>query len=68
MTTIFAFFAWCILFVLCAPLALIVLLLVPLVWLLSIPFRLLAVCVHALFVTVGAILTLPARLLGWRPA
>jgi hypothetical protein len=43
------------LFVLCWPLALIVLVAWPLVWLVALPFRLL-----------GAIVMLPARLLGWR--
>jgi hypothetical protein len=58
---------WCLLFVLCWPLALLVLILAPVIWLLSIPFRLLAICVHAVFVLVRAILFLPARLLGGRP-
>ena len=68
MTTILAFLAWCVLFILCWPVAIIALLLVPLVWLLAIPFRLLGVCVHGLFATLAAIVTLPARLLGWRAA
>ncbi len=58
---------WCILFVLCWPLALLVLVLAPVIWLLSIPFRLLGICVHAVFALVRAILLLPARLLGYRP-
>ncbi|RKX30146.1 MAG: hypothetical protein DRP71_15535 [Verrucomicrobia bacterium] len=68
MTTILAFLAWCVLFILCWPVAIAALLLIPLVWLLALPFRLLGVCVHGLFATLTAIVTLPARLLGWRPA
>lgn len=54
------------LFVLSWPVALLVLLLAPLIWLLSLPLRLLCLVVHAAFALVGAVLTLPARLLGWR--
>jgi hypothetical protein len=68
MSAILLFFAWCVLFVLSWPLALLALVLAPFIWLLALPFRLLGVCVHALFATLTAILTLPARLLGWRPA
>lgn len=55
---------WALLLVLCRPLAFLVLLLFPVVWLLSLPFRLLAVLVEAAFALVRAILLLPARLLG----
>jgi hypothetical protein len=55
---------WALLLVLCWPLALLVLVLFPLVWLLTLPFRLLAVLVEAAFALVRAILLLPARLLG----
>jgi hypothetical protein len=57
---------WCLLLVLCWPLALLVLVLAPLVWLLSLPFRLLGLCIGATFALVRAILFLPARLLGHR--
>jgi hypothetical protein len=56
--------AWCILFLLCWPLALLVLLLFPFLWLISLPFRLLAFTVGAAFALIRAILFLPARLLG----
>ena len=49
------------------PLALLVLLLAPLVWLLSLPFRLLGLVVGAVFALLRALLFLPARLLGGRP-
>jgi hypothetical protein len=59
---------WCLLLVLCWPLALLALVLWPLVWLLSLPFRLVGISFSALFAFLHALLTLPARLLGWRPA
>ena len=59
--------AWCILFVLCWPLALLVLVLWPLFWLLALPFRLVGITFTALFAFLQALLFLPARLLGWRP-
>ncbi|HEX9783301.1 MAG TPA: hypothetical protein VGA56_11310 [Opitutaceae bacterium] len=68
MSAFLTFLVWCVLFLLCWPLALLVLLAFPLVWLIALPFRLVGVCVQALFTTLTAILTLPARLLGWRPA
>ncbi|MBJ6981976.1 hypothetical protein [Luteimonas sp. MC1572] len=59
---------WCLLFVLCWPLALLALVLWPVVWLLLLPFRLVDITFSALFALLQAILFLPARLLGWRPA
>lgn len=56
--------AWGLLLVLCWPLALLLLVLVPLVWLLSLPFRLVAYAVEGLFALVRALFLLPARLLG----
>jgi len=58
--------AWCLLFVLCWPLALLALLLWPVVWLLSLPFRFLGITFAAAFALLQAVLFLPARLLGWR--
>ncbi len=57
------FLLWLILLVLCWPLALLALLLYPLVWLLSLPFRLLGITVGAVFDLLKAIITLPARIL-----
>jgi hypothetical protein len=56
------FMLWCILLVLCWPLALVVLILFPLVWLLLLPFRLVGIAVGGVFDLIGAILRLPARL------
>jgi hypothetical protein len=58
---------WCLLFVLCWPLALLALVLAPLLWLLSLPFRLIGIGFEALFALLRAVLLLPARLLGHRP-
>ncbi len=57
---------WFILFALCWPLALLALMLWPLVWLISIPLRLLGIGVDALFALIKTLLFLPARLLGYR--
>jgi hypothetical protein len=61
---LFSFLAWCLLLVLCWPLALMALLLWPVVWLLTLPFRLLGIAVDAVFALLRAVLLLPARLLG----
>jgi hypothetical protein len=57
---------WCLLFVLCWPLALLALVLFPIVFLISLPFRLLGITLAAVFALVRALLFLPARLLGFR--
>ncbi len=57
---------WCILFVLCWPLALLVLLLWPILWLISLPLKLVGISLEAVFALIKSILFLPARLLGYR--
>ncbi len=57
------FLLWCVLFVLCWPLALLAILLYPLVWLVLLPFRLVGIAVHGALELVAAIIFLPARLL-----
>jgi len=59
------FVCWCILFVFCWPVALLALILFPVVWLVSLPLRLIGITVNALFALVRAVLFLPARLLGY---
>ena len=54
---------WCILLVLCWPLALLALLLYPLVWLLLLPFRLAGVAVGGVLELVKAVILLPARVI-----
>ncbi len=66
MKILILFVAWCILFVLCWPLALLALVLFPIVWLISLPLRLVGITVEAVFALLKAILFLPARLLGGR--
>jgi hypothetical protein len=58
-----AFLLWCILLVLCWPLALLALVLYPIVWLLTLPFRIVGIAVNGVFRLLSAILYLPARLL-----
>lgn len=60
----FTILLWCILFILCWPLALLALILYPLVWLLLLPFRLVGIAVHGALALVWAIVMLPARLLS----
>lgn len=62
----FSFLLWCLLFVICWPLALLALVLWPLVWLLTLPFRLLGIAVEGVFSLLRALLMLPARVLGGR--
>ncbi|MEM9553965.1 MAG: hypothetical protein AAGC60_06885 [Acidobacteriota bacterium] len=59
------FLLWCLLFVLCWPLALLALVVYPFVWLLLLPFRLVGIAVDGVFELLRAVLTLPARLLGF---
>ncbi|HWQ55200.1 MAG TPA: hypothetical protein VN442_16050 [Bryobacteraceae bacterium] len=57
------FLLWCILLVLCWPLALVALLLYPLVWLLLLPFRIVGIAVGGVLELLWAVITLPARAL-----
>lgn len=66
MITLLTFFAWCVLFVLCWPLALLALVLAPLVWLIALPFRLAGAAIGGVLALVKALFFLPARLLGAR--
>ena len=61
------FLVWLVLLVLCWPIALLALVLWPLVWLVSLPFRLVGLTFEALFALLRAVLMLPARMLGYRP-
>lgn len=60
------FLLWCVLLVLCWPLALAALFLWPLVWLLTLPFRLVGIAVEGVFGLLRALLFLPARWLDAR--
>jgi hypothetical protein len=60
----FAFLLWCVLFVMCWPLALLALILYPFIWLLLLPFRVLGIAVQGVLELVKAVLLFPARLLS----
>jgi hypothetical protein len=66
MKVLILFTGWCILFVLSWPVAVLALVLFPFVWLLSLPLRLVGITIGAVFALLGALLYLPARVLGWR--
>ena len=55
------FLLWCILLILCWPLALAALILYPIVWLLLLPFRIVGIAVEGVLELIWALLTLPAR-------
>jgi uncharacterized membrane protein YgaE (UPF0421/DUF939 family) len=57
------FLLWCILLVLCWPLALLALIAFPFVWLLLLPFRLVGIAVGGALALVTAIIFLPVRVL-----
>jgi hypothetical protein len=62
------FLLWLLLLVFCWPLALLALIVYPIIWLLLLPFRILGFAVEGVFELLRAILLLPARVLGGRPA
>jgi hypothetical protein len=57
------FFLWCILLVVCWPIALLALVLYPIVWLLLLPFRIVGITIHGVLELLRAILFLPSRVL-----
>lgn len=67
MSSFASFLLWCLLFILCWPLAILALIAYPVVWVLLLPFRLVGVVVTGAFRFLQALILLPARLLGWRP-
>ncbi len=64
MKALILFIGWCILFALCWPLAVLALVLLPIVWLVSLPLRLVGITIEAAFRLLRAVLFLPARLFG----
>jgi hypothetical protein len=60
------FLLWLLLLVICWPVALLALVLYPLVWLLSLPFRMIGIAVDGVFSLLRALFLLPARVLGGR--
>jgi hypothetical protein len=65
--TLLIFIAWCLLFVLSWPIAILALILFPIVWLLLLPFRLIGIAVGGVLALIKALLYLPSRVLGYRP-
>jgi hypothetical protein len=63
-SSMIAFLLWCVLFVVCWPLALLALVLYPFVWVMLLPFRLVGIAVHGVLALVWAVVMLPARLLS----
>ncbi|HEV2731179.1 MAG TPA: hypothetical protein VGV15_14195 [Terriglobales bacterium] len=59
-----SFLLWCVLFVLCWPVALVALVIYPLVWLFLLPFRVVGIAVHSALALVRAVILFPARLLS----
>jgi hypothetical protein len=59
-----AFLLWCMLFVLCWPVALLALIAYPFVWLFLLPFRIVGIAVHGALALVAAVIMLPFRLLS----
>jgi hypothetical protein len=68
MKLLFGFLLWCILLVLCWPLAALALILFPIIWLISIPLRIVVIVISAILRLLKAILFLPARVLQPRKA
>ena len=58
------FLLWCVLFVLCWPLALLVLVAYPLIWIILIPFRIVGIAVDGVLGLLRGLVMLPARLLS----
>jgi hypothetical protein len=57
------FFLWCILFILCWPIALLALIAYPFVWLILLPFRIVGIAVGGVLALLSAMFMLPVRLL-----
>jgi len=62
-SSVLKFLVWCILLVLCWPLALLALVMYPLVWILLLPFRIVGIAVEGVLEVVRGIMMLPVRLL-----
>jgi len=62
------FLLWCLLFVICWPVALLAILLYPLVWLLLLPFRLVGIAVEGVLALFKGLIFLPGRVLSGRTA
>lgn len=61
--SMFALLLWLLLLIIAWPIAVLALILYPIVWLITLPFRLVGLSVKATFDLLAASITLPARLL-----
>ena len=68
MNVLIGIMVWLVVFILFPIVAIAALILLPIVWLISIPLRLIGITVNAVFALLKAILFLPARILGGRPS
>lgn len=57
----FTFLLWCLVLILCWPLAIAALFLYPVIWLLLLPFRIVGIAVHGVLELVSAVILLPVR-------
>lgn len=64
MKVLLTFLIWCLLFVICWPVAILAIVLFPLIWLIALPFRIAGLALGGLFAFLGALFMLPARILG----
>lgn len=63
MKTLIALILWCILFVLCWPLALAMIFVLPIIWLILLPFRIIGFTLEIVFKLIGAILLFPFKMI-----
>jgi hypothetical protein len=63
MKTLIALLLWCILFVICWPLAIILIIILPLIWLIMLPFKIVGLTLELVFKLITGILTFPFRML-----
>ena len=62
------FLLWLLLFAICWPLAVLALIVWPIFWLVTLPFRLVGIAFEGVFALLRSIIMLPARVLGGRPS
>jgi hypothetical protein len=63
MKTLIALLLWCILFVICWPLALVLIFILPVIWLILLPFKIVGLTLELVFKLVTGILMFPFRML-----
>lgn len=66
MRTLATLILWCILFVLCWPLAIALIFLFPIIWLILLPFKIIGFSIEIVFKLIGNLFMLPFRILGMK--